>query len=68
VVVSDGSQSKVFDMQRAEGLEILAVRSLNMELQGVGLGIVFVEKSLTDLGDPLVGIRVEIPVNGLACP
>ena len=39
-----------------------------MQLQGVGLGIILVEKSLADGGDPLMGIRIEIPVNGLSCP
>ena len=68
MVVCDSPQTEVFDVQCAEGLVILAVWSLNMELQGVGFGIVFVEESLADGWNPLVGIRVEIPVNGLACP
>ena len=39
-----------------------------MQLQGVGLCVVLVEECLADLGNPLVGILVEVAVYGLSRP
>ena len=68
VVVAHGSQSEVFDMQRAEGLEELRVRPLHMQLQRVGLGKVLLKQRLADLRNPLMGVLVELSVHRLARP
>ena len=68
MIVADGSESQVLDMQCAEGLEILRVRPLHIVLQRVGKSIVFVEQRLADLRDPLVGVLVELSVHRLARP
>ena len=39
-----------------------------MQLQRVGQFVVFVEQCLADAGNPLVGILVEVSVDGFACP
>ena len=68
MIVADLAQAQIFDMQRAEGLEMLRVRSLHMQLQGISQCIVLVEECLADIWYPLVGIGIEITVHGLACP
>ena len=68
MIVADGSESEVLDVQRAEGLEKLRVRPLHIVLQRVGKSIVFVEQRLADLRDPLVGVLVELSVHRLARP
>ena len=55
-------------MQGAKGLEMLGVRTLDMQLQGVGKGIVLIEECLTDGRYPLVGISIEVTVYGLTRP
>ena len=68
MIVADGSESEVLDMQRAEGLEKLRVRPLHIVLQRVGELIVLIEERLADLRNPLVGILVQTSVHGLARP
>ena len=67
-VVLDFTQRQILDVQRAQRLVVLRVRTLYMQLQRIGELIVFVEKCLTYLWDPLVGIGIEIPVHRFSRP
>ena len=55
-------------MEGTEGLEELRVGSLHVELQGVGLAVVFGKQRLANLGNPQVGIGIKVAVDGLARP
>ena len=68
LVVGDGPQSEVLDVQRAQRLEVLRVRSLHVQLQRVRQLVVLPEEGLADLRDPLVGVLVEVAVHGFPCP
>ena len=68
LVTADRAQAEVLDVEGAEGLEKLRVGSLHVELQGVGLAVVFGKQRLANLGNPLVGIGIKVAVDGLARP
>ena len=68
VVVAHATEAQILDVEGAQRLEVLAVRPLHMQLQRVGKGIVLTEEGLAYLRNPLVGIGIEAPVYGLACP
>ena len=68
MIVADAAKTQVLQVQGSERLEELAIGTLHMQLQGVGRLIVLAEECLTDLGNPLVGIFVEVAVCGLSCP
>ena len=67
-VVAHAAQTEVLDVERAKGLEELRVGSLHVQLQRVGQRVVLAEEGLAYLRNPLVGLRVEVTVGGLAGP
>ena len=67
-IVLDFTKTQILDVERAQGLVILRVRPLNVQLQGIGKGIILLEQGLTDGWYPLVGISIEVAIYGLTRP
>ena len=59
---------QVQDMQRGQRLVILRVRPLHVQLQRIGSSIVLTKQRLANLGNPLVGILVQLTIHGLPRP
>ena len=68
MIATDQSLVQIPDVQRAKGLKVLGVGPLHMKLQLIGLGIILGIEGFTNLGNPLVGILVEVAVHWLSRP
>ena len=68
MIVKYFSSVLVDDIQSTQGLVILRVMSFNVQLQGVGTGIVLCKQRLTDFWYPLGSTHPLVVINGLSCP
>ena len=68
VIAAGSSLVGIGEVESSQGLVVLRIVALHLQLQLVGFAVVFGKQCLAYLGNPLVGILVHRPVDGFAGP